>query len=375
MALAFAALTAPSASAAVPKDFVGIAAAETFGQAGDFRTTNLAGIRRAKVGLIRQVFDWSTIETTPGVLDLSYHDEYVADVAAQGLRIMPVLTNAPEFHERPGSQRGAARPTSNDLMATFAQALVRRYGPTGTLWTERPGLRYVPIRTWQVWNEPTLPVYWGPRPNAREYAAMLRTVGRAIEQVDPTAEIVTAGLPPSKLTGAAPLNRYLKQLYSAGAARYFDTLAINAYAKDAKELETLLVKIRKLMNNRRDKKTKIWVTEIGWGDTGPAHRFIVGRKGQAKRITSMFKTVKKLLKPKKKRKAKQRQKQNTKAKAKQKKALDIRLRGLVYFSWRDGAPYAPLFEDLWGLHTGLLDLDGRQKPAYGAFVRGAGSLR
>jgi hypothetical protein len=348
-ALALTAVAAPAASAA-PRDFVGITSDETFQQTGDFRLTNLRAIRKAKVGLIRQVFDWSKVETAGGVYDLSYLDQYVAAVAGQGLSIMPVLTNAPSFYKRPGSQRGAIRPTSNGLMAKFAQALVRRYGPRGTLWSENSYLRKVPIRVWQLWNEPSLRVYWGPRPNAREYAAMLRTVAPAIKQVDPSAEIVTAGLPDSKLTSAAPLDRYLKQLYGAGAAKHFDTLAINAYARHSKDLERLLVKVRKLMDNRGDKKTKIWITEVGWGDKGPSHRFIVGRKGQAKRITDSFKTVKKL-------------------------RAKMKLRGLVYFSWRDGRPYAPLFEDLWGLHTGLLDVQGRRKPAYKAFVKGAGSIR
>jgi hypothetical protein len=235
-------------------------------------------------------------------------------------------------------------------MAKFAQALVRRYGPRGTLWSENSYLTKVPIRVWQIWNEPTIDVYWGPRPNAREYAAMLRTVSSAIKQVDPGAEIVTAGLPPSKLAAAAPLDRYLKQLYAAGAARYFDTLAINAYAKHSKELETLLGRVRKLMDNRGDKRAKIWITEVGWGDKGPSHRFIVGRQGQAKRISDSFKAVRKL-------------------------RAKLKLRGLVYFSWRDGKPYAPLFQDLWGLHTGLLDVRGNRKPAYNAFVKGAGSLR
>ena len=112
---------------------------------------------------------------------------------------------------------------------------------------------------------------------------MLKTVGRAIKEVEPGAEIVTAGLPPSKLRDAVPLDRYLKQIYAAGAARYFDTLAINAYAKDAEELETLLAQVRKLMDSRGDRRAKIWITEIGWGDKGPRHRFVVGRSrpGQA----------------------------------------------------------------------------------------------
>jgi hypothetical protein len=343
-ALAAGALSAPSAAAA-PKDFVGITSDETFQKTGSFRTINLAGIRRAHVGLIRQVFNWSQTEESPGDYTIQYHDQYVADVAAAGLSIMPVLTNAPDFYKRPGSKRGAARPTDLSQMAAWAQALVRRYGPNGTLWSDRPELRKVPIRVWQIWNEPSLGVYWGPRPNAREYAAMLRTVGRAIKEVDPGAEIVAAGLPPSRLLDAVPLDRYLKQLYSAGGNSLFDTLAINAYAKDAEELEKLLVFVRKLMKNRHD-NAKIWITELGWGDKGLRHRFIVGRKGQAERIKTSFDVVRK-----------QRRK--------------LGLRGLVYFSWRDSKPYAPLFQNLWGLHTGLLDLRGRHKPAYNAFVKGA----
>jgi len=349
LGLACAAVAAPSASAA-PKDFVGIASAETFGRDGSFRTTNLRGIRAAGAGLIRQNFDWAYTEPSPGVYDFSYLDQYVSDTATRGLRLMPVLTNAPAFYKRAGSGRGAARPQDNATMAAWAQALVRRYGRDGTLWEERPYLNYVPITVWQIWNEPSLDVYWGPRANAREYAAMLKTVGRAITEVDPGAEIVTAGLPPSKLASAVPLDRFLKQLYAAGAAREFDTLAINAYAREASELEALLRTVRKLMNARGDRSGKIWITELGWGDKGAKHRFIVGAKGQAKRISQSFAVVRKL-------------------------RAKLKLRGLVYFSWRDSKPYPPLFQNLWGLHTGLLNENGARKPAYRAFVKAARKLK
>ena len=338
-------VAAPPAAAA-PKDFVGIASSETFGRDGSFRATNLNGIRNAGVGLIRQNFDWAFTEPSPGTYDFTYLDEYVADTAARGLRLMPVLTNAPSFYAREGSGRGAARPKDTATMADWAQALVRRYGPDGTLWDDRPSLRYQPITVWQVWNEPSLDVYWGPRANAREYASMLKTVGRAITEIDSGAEIVTAGLPPSKLSGAVPLNRYLKQLYAAGAAREFDTLAINAYARDAGELTKLLRSVRKLMNARGDRSGKIWITELGWGDKGLRHRFIVGAKGQARRITESFAVVRRL-------------------------RARLKLRGLVYFSWRDSKPYPPLYQNLWGLHTGLLNENGARKPAYRAFVKAA----
>jgi hypothetical protein len=44
----------------------------------------------------------------------------------------------------------------------------------------------------------------------------------------------------------------------------------------------------------------------------------------------------------------------------------LKLRGVVYYSWRDSLPYAGR-TDFWGLHTGLLDLAGRPKPGLKAF--------
>ena len=105
-------------------------------------------------------------------------------------------------------------------------------GPNGTLWAERPDVPRLPIRSWQIWNEPNLRQYWCDKPNAKQYVAMLRAVGTAIKQVDRSAHIVTAGLPDSKLSGAIPLKRFIDQMYAAKAAKYFDSLAINSYAKD-----------------------------------------------------------------------------------------------------------------------------------------------
>ena len=42
------------------------------------------------------------------------------------------------------------------------------------------------------------------------------------------------------------------------------------------------------------------------------------------------------------------------------------MRGIVYFNWRDATPYAG-GKDFWGLHTGLLRIDGSPKPALAAY--------
>jgi hypothetical protein len=352
MAVVIAALALAPAAGAKPlgRDFIGITAEDVFAGDANYRAQNLQAQSALGIGLLRQTFDWAQIEKAPGQYDLSYHDAYVLAAASHGITILPILFRTPDFHAGRTSEGASCPPSSNAPLGAYAQALVRRYGPDGTLWAERPDVPRLPIRSWQIWNEPNLRVYWCNKPNARQYVAMLRTVGKAIKQVDRRAHVVTAGLPDSKLKGTVPLKSFINQMYRAKAAKYFDSLAINSYAKDHLQLGRMLGSVRKQMNARRDRKGAIWITEVGWGDRGPKNRYIVGEKGQATRIAKSLALIRK-----------QRRK--------------LRLRGVVYFSWRDGAPYAPNFKDLWGLHTGLLDINGEPKQGFHVFGKSMKSFR
>ena len=342
-------LAAP-AGAKLPRGFVGITADDVFAGDDNYRTTNLSAMAAVGVHTMRQTFDWSRIERQQSLYDFSYHDEFVAKASAHGLRILPVLFNPPAFY-RPTRGLAACPPRQLGSFASFAKAVVRRYGRRGTLWNERPGVPKNPITAYQIWNEPSLRVYWcNRRPNARRYVAMLRRVGRGIKSVDRKAQIVTAGIPASKLKSAAPIDRYLAQMYHAGARRYFDSLAINPYAKNIADLRRLLRSVRRLMNRHGDRRSPIWITELGWADAGPAHRFNVGPKGQARRIAQAFRLIRTLRRP-------------------------LRLSGVVYYQWRDVPRYAPRFQDQWGLHTGLIDINGGFKRAFGAFKAGVARLR
>ena len=342
---------APASQARAPRDFVGLSADDVFAPgtgtaAGDeaYRLSNLSAIRAAHGRLLRRVFDWSEIETSPGHYNLAAYDRYVADAASRGIKILPVLFNPPSFRARGHGGHGTWPPASNAAFADFAKVVVRRYGVHGTLWSSRRDIPKRPMTAWQIWNEPSLAVYWLPRPNARQYVRMLKVVGRAIKSIDRRAEIVSAGIPPSLLPSAVPIVRYIKQLYRAGARRYFNTFALNSYARNRSELAGLLRTVRGLMNRYGHRRGKLWITELGWATAGPRHRFNVGKIGQAHRISSCFRLIRSL-------------------------RVRYRIRGLVYFSWRDQRPYPPAFSDMWGLHTGLRTLDGRPKPGYSAFKR------
>jgi polysaccharide biosynthesis protein PslG len=270
-------------------------------------------------------------------------------VASHRMRVLPILFNTPSFRGRQ-SRRGTYPPRDFDAFARFAAAAVGRYGPNGSFFTDNPDVPKVPIGSWQVWNEPNLPVYWLPRPNPREYVQMLRAAYQAIKAVDARAEVVTAGIPASVLSGAIRFERFVGAMYKAKGARSFDTLAPNAYGRTAQDVIGSIGSLRKLMNRNGDRRGKIWITEVGWGTGGPRSRFNIGERRQAVEIPKLLRGL-------------------YRARGR------LRLRGVVYFGWQDLRPYAPKFKDMWGLHTGLFKLNGRPKPAYRTFKRVAPSLR
>ena len=344
-------LPATTSHAAVPRDFVGLVTDDVFAGTPEYRTQTLAAQQAIGVGLIRRTFDWSHIELAPGQYDFSAYDSYVAATARHGVKILPVLFNPPAFKSsKPatGAKHGTYFPKRVADLGAFGKAVVERYGRKGTFWAQHPDVPKMPMTAFQVWNEPNIPAYAPPKPSARKYVAMLKATRRGIRSADPKAEIVTAGLPDSRLS-QPDLYRFIAAMYKAGAKGQFNSLAINPYARTTKDMLGKLRRIRKIMRRAGDRNARIWVTEIGWSDVGPKGAFRVGATGQASRIKSTLPAL---------------------ARARG----SLRLRGVVYFSWRDGLPYAPRFRDFWGLHTGLLRHDGSAKPALAAFRQAVAGL-
>jgi len=327
--------------AKAPPGFLGMVAEDAFGKPGRYRRTNLGRVRSAGAGLVRQTFDWARIERRPGRYDLRFYDGYVAALAERGLSVLPIVFNPPAFRSSApahGAARGTYPPARPADMGRFAAVLARRYGPDGTLWRDNPDLPQVPVRSWQIWNEPNLPVYWPSGPDPAAYVRLLRATGAAIRRVDPHAEIVMAGLPESGL--GMPLGRYLEGVYAAGGAGAFDTLALHLFGGDARTTLATARAARRLAAANGD-RPGLWITELGWASGGPKSGFRVTEAEQAERLNSTLRAL-----------ARHRR--------------ELRLRGVIYFNWRDSLPYAG-GRDFFGLHTGLVDRDGTAKPALGAY--------
>ena len=334
--------------------FVGLVADDIIQNDARYRRCNLSAVARSGVAILRQVFHWSSIERSPGRYDLSFYDEYVRTVARHRIKLLPILISPPSFRaraRRPGARDVDACPPRRDSdFARFAALLVRRYGPRGTLWRQR-GLPYVPIRAWQIWNEPNLPAFWCTGVNPRAYTNMLKVVSRGIKRADRRAEVVTAGIPDAarRIRGSQGFARYVAGMYRAGGASGFDTLAVNSFGKPVSGLVRELHAVRRLMNRNRDGRARIWLTEFGWATGGPSGPQRVSSAEQARRIGGALTSL-----------SRQRRR--------------LRLRGLVYYSWRDIGLCGGC-RDYSGLHTGLLERGGRPKRGLHAFRATARRIR
>ena len=331
----------PQSPQALPRDFIGIVAEDALAAPPRERQQILRRLHAAGVGLIRQTFDWSLVERAPGRYKLGTLDAYVSAAARARIEVLPILFKPPPFRSS-APRRGAGRATYPPKRAAsfgrFAAILARRYGTRGSLWRERPRLPRVPIRAWQVWNEPNLPIYWGGHPDPPAYARLLAAAKHALKAVDPHAEVVSAGLAESRL--GMPFEQFVRELYEAGAADSLDTFALHPYAADADATLRAVERTRELLDEL-DPGAPIWLTELGWASGGPRSPFTVGERGQAARIGSVLSDL-----------------------VDERRELGVR--GVVYFNWRDAPPY-PGGQDFFGLHTGLLRRNGSPKPAYHSF--------
>lgn len=266
-------LSAPSALAgpAVPRGFFGVVPQGPLGPR-DFKRM------RGVVGTLRIPIYWPAVEPRSGDLDFGALDAIVGPAAASGVRVLPFVYGTPSW-----LATNPARPplsaTARSAWTGFLRALVHRYGPRGDLWADGSGR--LPIRRWQVWNEPNFLLFWRPRPSPAGYARLLRASARALRSADPGAQVVAAGLAPVE-GGMLPW-AFLRKLYDVpGVASSFDLAAVHPYSSSLGGMAYQLRKARQVMAAAGDRAKPLLVSELGVAsDSRLPTAFNWGIRGQA----------------------------------------------------------------------------------------------
>ncbi len=223
--------------------------------------------------------------------------------------------------------------------AAFMRALVERYGPHGSFWISQPQI--LPIREWQIWNEPNLQSFWPAKYFPGHYVAVLKAAHDAIKRADPGARVVLAGLPNFSWYDLARIYKV------KGARNAFDVVAVHPYTKSPQGVITIIRLVRRTMDAAHQGKKPIIADEVSWpsskGKTNQNGKldFVTTESGQAHNLNVLIGLL-----------------------AKDRKGLG--LAGFDYYTWAAvEAPNEQPFD-----YAGLLKITNGnyvEKPAYNVF--------
>ncbi|MCB9098030.1 MAG: endo-1,4-beta-xylanase [Anaerolineales bacterium] len=226
----------------------------------DDRLLQLA--QEAEFDTIVQVFAWREIEPTQDQFHWQAADQIVAGAEFYGLDLIVRLDQHPAW----ASAVDLSLNAPPDKLADY-EDFVRRVA-------ERYRGR---IKAYIIWNEPNLAIEWGGQPpDPAAFVDLMRVGYDAVKAADPAALVVSAGLAPTNSRDASAMDdrEFLRAMYQAGAADYFDVLGAHPYsfglAPAALQSDSdhpafgRLAELRAIMAENGDEDKPVWITELGW---------------------------------------------------------------------------------------------------------------
>ncbi len=223
-------------------------------------------VRELGTPWIVEYFPWAYSEPRPDKYNFEHADLVVDHANRQGLTVIARLGMVPDWARPKDTIPNYLPESSYQDFADYAAEFVRHFAGR---------VRYVII-----WNEPNLALEWGyRRPDPAAYTELLRVVSPAIRAANPDVVILAGALAPTlgDPAGEFGMNdlQYLQAMYDAGAAPYFDALAVHAYGltfppDDPPDPEVINFRrvelLRQIMIANGDGDKPIHITEAGWND-------------------------------------------------------------------------------------------------------------
>jgi polysaccharide biosynthesis protein PslG len=227
---------------------------------------SLQMVREMGAPWIVEFFPWAYYAAADGSFAWSHPDLIISHAEAQGLTVVARLGLTPAWARPPDTSLNYLDADGYEPFAAYAAAFAERY---------RGRVAYV-----IVGNEPNLSFEWGYHTTTpQDYVALLQVVYPAVKAANPEMGVLAGALAPTLEPPGSPwgLNDllYLEGMYKAGAAAYFDALAVHTYgftfppeAQPGPELLNFrrVELLREMMVAHGDEHKPILITEMGWND-------------------------------------------------------------------------------------------------------------
>lgn len=233
---------------------IGVADSNLYNLSHDELVERLNEMKALGVSSLRIAVPWVYIQPTATTYDWSKMDNVVDTAASMGFSITGAVSGTPTWGGVPLA--GAPNPSS---YADFASKVASRYGTK--------------IGAYEVWNEPNGVMFFAPV-DAAKYTEVLKAAYTAIKAANPDAVVLAGALgATSNVKGISQAAvDFLKGMYAAGAAGYFDALSYHPYGStlpfsagagvDNSALQQIQALYAVMVANG-DGALKIWGTEYG----------------------------------------------------------------------------------------------------------------
>lgn len=225
-------------------------------------------VREMGADTIVEFFPWAYVEDKRGVYDWTHPDRIFRHARNQGVKILARFGIVPVW----------ARPDDPDNPTTFNYLPVESFGAFAEFAAKFTARYSDALAGVIIWNEPNLSFEWGFKPVDPEgYVDLLAGVSPAIRQVAPDIPILAGALAPTTSQTSDALSDlvFLQRMLEAGAADYFDILAVHTYGfglppelePSADQTNFRRVElVRALLDEFGLGEMRIMVTEFGWND-------------------------------------------------------------------------------------------------------------
>jgi polysaccharide biosynthesis protein PslG len=242
---------------------------------------------------LRQEFPWQDIEihakgdfvdqrNPPAKSSWDKYDQIVDLADKYGMELIVRVSTPPAWSRAQGDAAGTFAPPDNyNDYGDFVYQLVSRYKGR--------------IHYYQLWNEPNIYPEWGNYPiSPEDYTRLLKIGATRAREADPNVVIIagalasTIALQPDAAPPTNALNDllFLQRMYDAGAAPYFDIMAMQDYGlwsgPTDRRMQPRVMNfgrpqfVRDLMVANGDANKPIWISEMAWNavpDDVPDKRF------------------------------------------------------------------------------------------------------
>ena len=296
--------TADAAKRKAPFGFFGVVAPPVLRSINNLSLDAQMGMMaRSGVESVRVTRAWNDLEPSKGSFRFTELDRTIAAAAHHGIQTLVNVTSTPRWASSKPRSPDAYRlpPKDNGTYAELMRQLVQRYSPTGTFWAANPTLPRVPVRQWQIWNEPSGEAHWKPRPWAPSYTRLLKAAYTAIHGADRGAEVVAG---PLVATGAYTQWKAMTDLLNAGARRYLDAVSVHPFTNDstsatksARRVLDILRLVRERMRRGGAGNVPMILSEMTWpasqgkAPKGAQLHFSVTQRGQAARLKAAYRAL------------------------------------------------------------------------------------